>query len=90
MGKKVIPLREATSVEEFKRAVEPAEELLIDGTEMSIERPQNNDYQRRMYIGKKKTHTDSALVISDKNRYIYFLSALYMGSVNDMGVINHY
>lgn len=54
---------------------------------MSIERPQNNDYQRRMYSGKKKTHTDSALVISDKNRYIYFLSALYMGSVNDMGVI---
>lgn len=85
--KKVMPMREATDEKEFANHVSEAEELLVDGTEMPIERPSDNDNQRVMYSGKKKRHTDAAVVISDPQRYIYFVSQLYEGSTVDIEVL---
>lgn len=80
-------MREAKDPTAFKAHTAKAKELLIDGTEMAVERPADNDYQKAMYSGKQKTHTASAVVISDKKRYIYYVSSLYEGSTVDITVL---
>ena len=78
--------RKFESVSDFEAHVLHANELIFDGTENPIERPQNNDNQKSKYSGKKSTHTDVALVLSDKNKWIYYISELYDGSHVDMGI----
>lgn len=82
-----MPKREFSDVAEFEEHLKDAQEVLIDGTENPIERPKDADNQKSKYSGKKKAHTDISLVISDKKRYIYYLSPLYNGSNVDMGIL---
>jgi len=82
-----MPKREFSNVVEFEEHLKNAEETLIDGTENNVERPKDADNQKSKYSGKKKAHTDIALVISDKKRYIYYVSRLYNGSQVDMGIL---
>ena len=82
-----MPKRKFESVEAFETHVEQAEELIFDGTENPVERPQGYDNQKVKYSGKKKMHTDVAMVLSDKNRWIYYVSELYPGSQVDMGIL---
>jgi len=82
-----MPKRKFESVKEFKQHVSKAKELIFDGTENPIERPQGTDNQKSKYSGKKKTHTDIALLLSDKKTKIYYLSELYDGSNVDMGLL---
>ena len=72
---------------EFEQHVEQAKELIFDGTENPVERPQDYDNQKDKYSGKKKTHTDIAMVLSDKNRWIYYVSELFPGSQVDIGIL---
>lgn len=74
-------------MEDFERQVSVAEELIFDGTENLTERPQDHDKQKDKYSGKKKTHTDLALVLSDKQTKIYYVSKYYDGKNVDMGVL---
>lgn len=82
-----MPKREFSDVAEFEEHLKDAQEVLIDGTENPVERPKDADNQKSKYSGKKKAHTDISLVISDKKRYIYYLSPLYNGSNVDMGIL---
>ena len=82
-----MPKRGFKDVEDFERHVEKAEELIFDGTENLTERPKDNDKQKEKYSGKKKTHTDLALVLSDKKTRIYYVSNYYDGKNVDFGVL---
>ena len=82
-----MPKRTFESVEEFEEHFADADEVLIDGTENLCFRPKGNENQRVKYSGKKGTHTDIALVLSDKRRFIYYLSRLYEGSNVDFGLL---
>lgn len=82
-----MPKREFKTVEEFKECVGEAEELIFDGTENLTERPQKYDKQKDKYSGKKNTHTDLALVLSDKKTRIYYVSYYYDGKNVDFGVL---
>ena len=42
-----------------------------------------------MYSGKKNCHTDSAMVLSNKKKWIFYLSWLYCGSVHDFGIFKN-
>lgn len=81
-----MPRRKFEDVEDFKLHVAGANELIFDGTENLTERPQDADKQRHKYSGKKKTHTDVAMVLSDKETQIYYVSEYYDGKHNDMGI----
>lgn len=63
--------------------------MIFDGTENPIERPQDADKQRDAYSGKKGQHTDAAMVMSNKERHIYYVSELYIGRANDMGIFKN-
>ncbi|MBV6473831.1 MAG: hypothetical protein JPMHGGIA_02126 [Saprospiraceae bacterium] len=82
-----MPKRAFKSVEEFEGHVKEAKEIIIDGTENATERPKGNENQKVKYSGKKSTHTDIALLISDKERKIYYVSRLYDGSNVDFGIL---
>lgn len=82
-----MPRRSFESVSDFEAEVASAEELIFDGTENLSERPQDSDKQQDKYSGKKGTHTDLALVLSDKNCWIYYLSSYYAGRNVDLGVL---
>ena len=60
---------------------------IIDGTERRRQRPKNPEKQRAHYSGRKKTHSDKNVVVSDADsRRIDFLSQTYEGSVADKAI----
>jgi hypothetical protein len=84
-----MPKRSFETVGEFEKHIKGAEEIIIDGTENAIERPKINDNQKVKYSGKKSTHTDIALVMSDKKKWIYYVSKLYDGSNVDFSLLKN-
>src|SRR5207253_8891336 len=57
---------------------------IIDGTERRRQRPKNAEKQARHYSGKKKTHTDKNVVLTNAaNEEVLFLSGTYPGATND-------
>ena len=83
----MMPKRFFESPEEFEEHFADADEVLVDGTENMCFRPKDNEKQRVKFSGKKSTHTDIALVFSDRRRFIYYLSRLYEGSNVDFGLL---
>lgn len=82
-----MPKRKFDTVEEFEEHTSTASELIFDGTENPTERPQGYDNQKEKYSGKKHTHTDVAMVLSDKATWIYYVSELYDGKNVDFGIL---
>lgn len=52
--KEVLVSRIFESQEAFEKAFENIEDILVDGTEIAIERAKNDDIQRKSFSGKKK------------------------------------
>lgn len=85
--KKVMPRRKFNDVADFEEVMKDEEEILIDGFEKPIERSSNYEIQKKNFSGKQHTHTDSGLVMSNRQRYIHYLSELYEGSEVDYGIM---
>ena len=83
----MMPKRKFENVRSFNHHVKKANELIFDGTENAIERPQGYDNQKVKYSGKKGTHTDIMLLLSDKKSWIYYVSKIYDGSNVDIGIL---
>ena len=49
-----LPRRSFSSLSEFKKYVQGEEELIVDATEMRIQRPAAKEKQQQRYSGKKK------------------------------------
>jgi hypothetical protein len=50
---KLIPVRNFKDLEQFKEHMQSNSEIIIDATEMSIQRPADYDKQKEFYSGKK-------------------------------------
>lgn len=57
--------------------------FVMDGTDRRVRRPKNKDQQKRLYSGKRKTHTKKNLLIVS-NRQVKYLSQTRPGSVHDL------
>jgi Helix-turn-helix of DDE superfamily endonuclease len=55
--KQVLPERQVRSIEEFLEHFPDVREVILDGTERPVQRPQDPDKQKSHYSGKKKRHT---------------------------------
>lgn len=82
-----MPKRKFENAQGFRACVAGAAEIIIDGFENLTERPKGYENQKVKYSGKKSTHTDLGLLMSDKKTKIYYVSELYNGSNVDMGVL---
>lgn len=78
------PVREGEQVQHSPLAHEGGADLLLDGTERRRQRPGAQAAQRAHYSGKKKTHTDKNLVVSNAHsQKVVYLSPTLSGSVHD-------
>lgn len=80
----VAPERDGSRLAQRGGASKGPTTLIIDGTERRRQRPKNTEKQARHYSGKKKTHTDKNVVVSNAaDDQVLFLSATYPGATND-------
>ncbi len=70
----------------FSTAFPQAAEVIIDGMERPIQRPQKRTTPRKHYSGKKKRHTRKTIVIVDQTRRIGYLSPGKRGARHDKRV----
>ena len=82
-----LPVRSLENTVEFERIFDPTSALIIDATEQPIQRPQDQEYQKECYSGKKKHHTCKAMVISTLDRYIHYVSNSYTGNSHDYAIL---
>ena len=75
LGKKMaLPERKLESIEEFITRFLSVTEVMIDGTEQPIQRPQYQQKQKEHYLGRKKGHTRKYLILTDRERRVLVLS----------------
>ena len=76
----------ATTTQELldKLASEDQQDLSVDGTERRINRPHDNESQKKFYSGKKKAHTLKNIIIGGNNdTEIKYLSVTTEGKKHD-------
>jgi len=83
----LLPIRNFKDLEDFTSKLDENSELIIDVTEMEVERPSNFEKQKDSYSGKKKMNSLKSLIISNTERYILFLGNLVFGSLHDFKIL---
>lgn len=79
-----VPERDPKAVADSPLVNESAADLLIDGTERRIQRPQDDEEQKEHYSGKKKTHTDKNIVlVNSHTKKVVYLSPTENGKKHD-------
>jgi hypothetical protein len=80
----VMPERNPAHFAEHERQQGESLDLTIDGTERRRQRPKNPKKQKLHYSGKKKTHTDKNVVITNtRTKRVGYLSRTYPGRTHD-------
>jgi len=82
-----LPTRFFDSVNEFQSYFKDYDTIIIDATEQRIQRPQDLEYQKEAYSGKKKSHTIKSMIISTLDRKIHYVSRAYIGSTHDYSLL---
>ena len=77
------------SQQDFDQAFQGVDYLLIDATEVRVNRSKDDEGQRFTYSGKKKYHTWKTLVISDFGRVIHYVGRLWNGKTHDKCIYNY-
>lgn len=83
----LLPIRHFDSPDDMSEYFGENRELIIDGTEQRIQRPENVDEQKVFYSGKKKSHTRKCLIISTMDTYAHYVSSWYTGKQHDYSIL---
>lgn len=84
LGKKmVLPERKLESIEQFLERFPEVQEVIVDGTERPVQRPQDAEQQKAHYSGKKKRHTRKHITVSTRKKRVLILSQARPGTVHD-------
>jgi hypothetical protein len=88
LGQKLmLPKRKIRSMEEFYAAFPQAREVCLDGMERPRQRPGKKSSDRKHYSGKKKRHTQKAIV-GTQGRRIGFLGPSKRGARHDKRILD--
>jgi len=82
-----LPFRNFNSIEEFETQFDKSEILILDATEQKIQRPQDYEFQKGTYSGKKKANTVKSMIISTLDKYIHYVSECYIGKTHDFSLL---
>jgi hypothetical protein len=82
-----LPKRTLESVEEFETLLGSEEDICIDGTEIPIQRPENEQINKMAFSGKKKGHRIKNLIVTNLRKRILYVSGLFYGSVHDYTIL---
>lgn len=81
--KMVLPERKLESIEQFLERFPGVQEVIVDGTERPVQRPQDAEQQKAHYSGKKKRHTRKHITVSTRKKRLLILSQARPGTVHD-------
>lgn len=81
--KQALPERKLHSLEEFLERFPEVKEVILDGTERSVQRPKDNEQQQQHYSGKKKRHTRKHITGSTRKKRVVLLSQARGGRIHD-------
>lgn len=84
----VLPERKLESIEQFLQRYPEVKEVMIDGTERPIARPQEPKRQTEHYSGKKHRHTRKHLAAVDEGKRVLVLSRAREGKVHDKRLLD--
>ena len=82
-----LPTRSINDPTEFASVFHDTDTIIIDGTDQRIQRPGDYETQRIHFTGKKKTHVYRSLVINNLQKYIYYISEVYVGSSSEISIL---
>ena len=89
-GMGFLPERDGNAFRQKERKHDEGLDLIIDGTERRRQRPKDAEKQALHYSGKKKTHTDKNVIISNaRTNRVSFLSKTYPGKAHDKKIADH-
>lgn len=84
LGKKMmLPERQLKSIEQFQERFPDVKEVILDGTERPVQRPQDSEKQKAYYSGKKKRHTSKHITGSTRKKWVILLSKARGGKIHD-------
>ena len=84
----VLPQRRISSVAEFRQRFPDVKDVMIDGVERPIQRPQSAKRQTRHYSGKRKSHQRKSVVMSDAQRRVLVLTPSKPGRRHDKNLVD--
>ena len=88
LGKNLsLPKRKISTMKEFLEQFPEVKEIIIDGTERPIQRPQKQDKQKQHYSGKKKRHTHKNIVVVDAKKKVLVLTPTSPGKEHDYNLL---
>jgi Helix-turn-helix of DDE superfamily endonuclease/DDE superfamily endonuclease len=86
----VLPERDAKRFAEAQKASKTSKDVIIDGTERRRQRPKDKVKQSLHYSGKKKTHTDKNVLITERRTgRVSYLSKTYPGTAHDKKIADY-
>lgn len=81
-------LPDGTTIENFDDiswwCAETGGTAIIDGTEFSVARPQDQAAQRPFYSGKKKLHTTKTIAVCDRDSNLLWATPIVAGATHDL------
>ena len=84
LGKKMgLPERKIESIEQFLVRFPDIKEVIIDGTERPVQRPQDPQKQKDCYSGKKRRHTRKHITGSTRTKRVIVLTKARDGKIHD-------
>jgi hypothetical protein len=84
LGRKlVLPERKLESIEQFLERFPEVKEVIFDGTERPVQRPQDREKQKAHYSGKKKRHTRKHITGSTHKKRVIILTEAQPGTIHD-------
>lgn len=82
-----LPIREFESPIDMENYFSTTNQIIIDGTEQRIQRPESKEKQTETYSGKKKQNTRKCLIISTMDTYVHYVSKIYSGRQHDFSIL---
>jgi hypothetical protein len=84
LGKRmVLPERKIESIEQFIQCFPEVKEVIIDGIEDPLQRPQDAEKQKEHYAGKKKRNTRKHITGSTRKKRVIIVSPAKPGRIHD-------
>jgi hypothetical protein len=84
LGRKmVLPERKIDSIEQFLERFPEVTEVIIDGTERPVQRPQDKDNRKAHYSGKKKRFTRKHITGTTRKKRVIVLTQARAGKIHD-------
>lgn len=82
-----MPKRKLLTIEDFNAVFDKRQDLFIDATEQRIQRPQDKEFQKETYSGKKKANTLKAMIITTFLKTIPYISYCCEGKRHDFSLL---